>query len=63
MFDVRQQVESTGEIQEALLKQMAIVERRSQWLLHEMLHRGLGVALLPELLRWEPADRDAGRSD
>jgi hypothetical protein len=63
MFDIRQQVESAGEIHEALLKRMAIVERRSQWLIDEMLRRGLGVALLPELLRWEPADCIGGRSD
>lgn len=51
MFDVRRQVECAGEIQVALVRRMAAVEKRSQWLIDEMLHRGSGVALLPELLR------------
>jgi hypothetical protein len=51
MFDVRQQVESAGEIHELLIRRMADMERQSQRLIEEMLARGPTVALLPELLR------------
>lgn len=63
IFDVRWQVEGADEIQVALVRRMAADEKRSQWLIDEMLRGGLGVVLLPELLRWEPADHIAGRSD
>ncbi|MDM0071451.1 hypothetical protein [Variovorax sp. J31P207] len=51
MFEVGRQIECAGEIQVALVRRMAAVERQSQWLIDEMLRRGSGVALLPELLR------------
>lgn len=51
MFDIRQQVECAGEIQELLIGRMADIDRQCQWLVEEMLRRGSVVALLPELLR------------
>lgn len=51
MFEVGRQIECAGEIQVALVRRMAAVERQSQWLIDEMLRRGSDVALLPELLR------------
>jgi hypothetical protein len=50
-FDVRLQVERAGEIQVLLIRRMADIERQSRSLIEEMLRRGSGVALLPELLR------------